>query len=52
MNEYLKELNWLLNDAYEQYLYHDNNNVELAAYYKGRFHAFNTAILLMASLEE
>lgn len=45
--EYLKELTELLEEAYTQYQYHTNNNVELAQYYKGRFHAFNTAILVL-----
>lgn len=51
MTNYLKELQRLLDESYDKYVYHENNNVELAAYYKGRFHAFNTAILELSNVD-
>jgi hypothetical protein len=50
--DYLKELNELLDEAYECYTQADKyDNVIDAQYYKGRFHAFNTAILALGDKE-
>ena len=52
MNDYLKELNRLLDEAYAQYNKAlDTMDDDMAQYYKGRFHAFNTAILVLGDVE-
>jgi len=46
--EFFLEVEKLLNEAFEKY---ESDDDESAVYNKGRFHAFNTVLLMMGELE-
>jgi len=50
--EFFLEVEKLLNISFEKFEELDNSDyTEEAAYQKGRFHAFNTVLLMMGELE-